>query len=486
MNCNSTLSQKKKQSAGYLMVLVLVFSGIFFTIVSGFVGYVITQNKLINFRYEQQRATEIAEAGLNFYKWYLAHYPSDLTTGVGLPHIYNDPVTGTPFGEFTLQVASTTYCGSIASIEVESTAFTYQEPDAVSTVRAVYTRPTIADYTFISNTGVWYGNTELVYGPIHSNQGVRMDAFHNSVVGSGQSTWTCDSSYGCTPNKVVDGVYAGPTANSNPALFSYPVSPIDFAGITLDLVDIKNRAQNNGGKYYAPSGVGNYGYRLNFKNNGTYEVWRVSGVDNTYNSYDTTLYGHAGEGNVISAQTLLETVAINPSCPVIFIEDKTWVQGEINQKVTLAAANLTSGSQTNIVLQGNITYTPSTEAGFLAIAEDDIDLGLTVPNNMTVQGIFVAQNGRFGRNYYCTNCSVWSPSPIIKYIGLPAYLDAYASRNSLDVIGTIVSKGRAVTDWGSSGFVNNYSSYDPDQVLNPPPLTPETSDVYTFKDWRHD
>ncbi len=243
------------------MVLVLVFSGIFFTIITGFLGYVITQNKLVNFRYEQQRATEIAEAGLNYYKWFLAHYPADLTTGVGQPRPYTDPVTGLVFGEYTLQVASTTYCGSIASIEVESTAFTYEEPSAVSTLRARYTRPNVAEYSFVSNTGVWYGAGGSVVGPLHSNQGVRMDSAHNSTVGSGQANWTCNSSFGCSPSQVVNGVFTT-SGDSTPGLFSFPASPIDFAGITLDLGDMKSRAQNNGGIYYGPSG--SFGYEVVF------------------------------------------------------------------------------------------------------------------------------------------------------------------------------------------------------------------------------
>ena len=70
----------KIKQAGYLLILVLVFGSIFGVILSSFISYIVTQNQLVNFRYEQQRATEIAEAGLNYYRWHLAHFPADVTS----------------------------------------------------------------------------------------------------------------------------------------------------------------------------------------------------------------------------------------------------------------------------------------------------------------------------------------------------------------------------------------------------------------------
>ncbi|MCA9357012.1 hypothetical protein H6784_04250 [Candidatus Nomurabacteria bacterium] len=472
---NNLYSRKKNHSSGYLLVLVLVMGSVFLIIISNFIGFVVTQNQLVNFRFEQQRATEIAEAGLNYYKWHLAHYPGDIQDGTGLPgpyvHQYTDPEDGV-IGEFSLDIDSSTYCGDISSIDVKSTAFTYAEPDAVSSVGAKYTRPTVADYSFITNGSTWYGSDRVIYGPLHSNQGIRMDGENNSSVGSGQASWTCDSSFGCSPTKTVDGVYTT-GSNATPGLFSFPVSPIDFAGLTLDLSDMKNRAQNNGGIYYGPTT--GYGYRVIFNSNGTVSIYRVN---NTYNyiSYSTYEGDHWGERNVITSQTLLATRTIDSSCPLLFFEDKVWIEGDINQKVTIAAADLNSSAQTNIVIEGDVDYVSGTNAGLLAIAEDDIDIGLTVPDYMTVNGIYIAQNGRFGRNHYSTG-------------HLSSSYDQYVKRELLTRTGTVVSNGRVGTKWTSSGnfisgFNNRVTSFDLNQVNSPPPLTPQTSDVYTFKDWR--
>jgi len=118
----------KNAPSGFFLVVVLIYGAIFFTMSSAFIGYIVTQSKVVEQRYHLDLASDIAEAGLNYYKWYLAHYPNDVTNGTGLPgpyvHTYYDPEGGA-IGEFSLNIASTTYCGDIASIDVSSTGSVY-------------------------------------------------------------------------------------------------------------------------------------------------------------------------------------------------------------------------------------------------------------------------------------------------------------------------------------------------------------------------
>lgn len=463
----------KKTSAGYLMVLVLVMGSVFLMIISSFVGYVITQNQLVNFKFEQHRATEIAEAGLNYYRWFLAHYPGDYTDGTGsvgpYVHQYSDPEDGV-IGEFSLEVASSTYCGDIASLDISSTGHTYVEPNAKATVRGRYSRPSVASYSFITNAGVYYGATSVVNGPLHSNQGIRMEATHNSVVSSGQVDWLCNSSYGCSPSQTVDGVYTT-SGNATPALFSFPAAPIDFVGITMDLADMQDKAQNNGGLYFGPSGKA--GYHVIFLPDSKVEVRRVNSKQNEPNGY---AWGHYM--NILKGTSLIGIYDIDPDCPVIYVEDQVWLEGEVEGKVTIAAADVdTVGVDPSIILNDNITYS-APGAGLLAVAEYDMLIGLVVPNDMELNGIFVAQNGHFGRNYYDTS--------------MPNAWEVYIRRNSLSINGTVVSYNRAGNSYYNSsgnllsGFYNRSTSYDASQVLDSPPYTPRTSDVYTFFNWRQD
>jgi hypothetical protein len=444
--------------------------------VSSFIGWVISQNQVVNFRHEQHRATEIAEAGLNYYRWYLAHHPNDSTTSTS--SVYSDPESG-PIGEYTLTISRNSFCGSTASIEVESTAFTYDDPSAVSTISARYSQPTVAEYSFITNSGVWFGGG-VVLGPIHSNQGLRMEAAHNSTVGSGQASWNCDSTYGCSPAVPnAPGVYSSGSLSS-PGLFEYPVSPIDFTGLTLDLADMKNRAENNGGIYYPPTS--GFGYLVTFNGDSTIDVDRVTGT-RQYWSYDADNGWNRDERNVITATApIISGQPIDNDCPVLYFEDKTWVQGDIDQKVTIAAADLGLGTETNIVLNGDIEYVSGADAGLLAIAEDDVDINLVVNDglseNLTLNGIFI-QNGRFGRNGYVT----------FSWPRLPVDLRPFAYLNNLTILGTQVSNTRAVVSWtGWSGFAGSGggSSFDRNQIDNPPPLTPTTNDVYELQNWRQE
>ena len=225
----------KKNNRGYLMILVLVFGSIFFTIISSFTVFIVTQSKLIAQRVEVETAGQIAEAGLNYYKWFLAHYPNDVTNGTGLPGpyvgIYNDPEGGA-IGEYSLTVASTTYCGDLASIKVTSIGSTYEQPDIKKTLSARYARPTIADYSYILNANVWVGSDAQITGPYHSNGGIRFDGRNNSVVTSGQTDWSCTPGFGCSPTTTRNGVFTT-TANPNTALFDYPSAPINFATCSL-------------------------------------------------------------------------------------------------------------------------------------------------------------------------------------------------------------------------------------------------------------
>ncbi len=474
----------QKVQGGYLLVLLLVFSGVFLLILTSFLGYLITQHKSAEHRYQLERASEIAEAGLNYYRWYLAHYPGDTTNGTGTAgpyvHVYNDPEDG-PVGEFSLSIASSSYCGDIASLEVTSTGHTYANPDLERTISARYTQPTVAEYAFIINANVWAGSSLNIVGPYHSNQGIRMDATNQSTVTSGLASWTCTSSFGCSPAGTRDGVFTT-TTGSNELLFSFPSPPINFTDISIDLNNILDRAQNDGGTYIPSSG--SHGYRITFNGDGTVTARRVTAV-RSYTAYSTELGNHT-ERNIIQTDVAYGTYTINPSCPIIYVADKVWLQGVVDQKVTLAAAGTDStGANPSIILQGNITYQDAENDGLLAIAEQDVLLGVDVPNNMTINGIFVAQNGRFGRNDYDYG-NLPNPSG-------PLDFRPYFDRNSLTTNGTIVSNGRVGTQWTSnpgnvfqSGFRNRYSSYDRNLVENPPPLVPNTSDVYDFVDWRED
>lgn len=464
---------------GALLVLVLVFGTIFFVITVAFMGFVITQSQVQEVKLQQERALAIAEAGLNYYKWFLAHNPDDTTHGTGLPGPYVIPYEDSEsgvVGEFSLDIASTTYCGEVANIEISSTGYTSEAPDITRTVYGRYARPTVAEYAYIINSNVWAGDDRTIVGPYHSNGGVRMDGVNNSTVSSGQETWSCTSSFGCGSTQTVDGVFGdGP----NSSLWNFPSVPINFTGLTVDLANMRDRAENGGGIYVPPSG--DYGYHVTFNGDNTVTVRTV---DQTYSYWGyTSENGWQVERNIIRDDDPYNTYTLNSECPLIFVEDKVWVDGAISEKITLAAADTdTYGVDHSIIINGDLTYS-SDEAGLLAVAEEDVLVGVVVPDDMEVNGIFVAQNGHFGRNHY-TYYDLPNPSGSADY-------RPYYQRDSLTMNGTVVSNGRVGTKWTSggtfiSGFDTRYNSYDRDLVADPPPLAPNTSDDYKFVEWRQE
>jgi len=474
-------SHTNKQNKGYITMLVLVFSAVFVTIMSGLVGFVFVQNKVSIAKEDRERAVQIAEAGLDYYKWFLAHNPNDLTDGTGGPgpyeHAYSDPEGG-EIGTFSLEVDGNLKCGDVTSIDITSTGWTTDNPSLKRKVFGRYAQPSVAEYAYILNSSVWAGSDRTITGRYHSNGGIRMDGTNLSSVTSGVEDWLCTSSFGCSPSATQDGVF-GAGIGSN--LWEFPVEPVDFVGITQDLVNMKTKAQASG-LYFGPVGgeSNRRGYHAIFQADGTLDVYQVT--DTNY------VWGNDGTGwernyDRITDENLLGSYAVPADCSLVFFEDKLWLEGVVNGKVTVAAADVSQPNyDPNIIINGNITYSSSDGTdGLTAIAEDSVLIPLVSPDNMEIRGVLVAQNGRFGRNYYKSSGSY----------RVPGSLSAYVLRNSLAMNGSIVSNGRVGTKWSCggtycSGYANRQNSYDRQLASDPPPLTPFVDDEYTFVEWREE
>lgn len=469
-------------SRGYFVILTLVFSAVFLTLLSALTGYIFVQKRVQLAKENQEKAIHIAEAGLEYYKWFLSHNPGDITDGTGLPgpyqHVVDDPEGGA-LGTFSLDVDANVYCNAVSDITITSTGWTAIAPNYRRTVRASYVRPSVAQYSHIVDANVWVGSDRVINGPYHSNGGIRMDGTHNSSITSAVANWLCTSSFGCSPDAVKDGVFGAGTPGAQ--LWDFPVPPVDFNGLTVNLTDLKNYATSSG--IYLPP-TGKYGYRVKFLSDGNAEIREVVGATQVW-SY-TTENGWQQERTIMSNTSSPATYTVLPDCPVIFAEDNVWIEGVVAGKILIAAADVTSGSiDRSIIINDNITYAGTGNDGLTVIGEQDILIGLQVPDTMNINGIFIAQKGKFGRNHYCQNdCSTQQGNQ-----GLPGSLDPYVTRSTLNTTGTIVSKGRVGTKWTSNGsFVSGFSqrndSFDQDLSVSPPPFTPWTSEDYNLYEWR--
>ncbi|MBP9757033.1 MAG: hypothetical protein KBD06_00375 [Candidatus Pacebacteria bacterium] len=476
MNLRSRARGLAAQS-GVTTLMVLLYMALFVLILSTISGYALTQSRYGRALAAREQGLHVAEAGLEYYRWFLAHNPTIMDAGVGLvtPKTYTevDPETGA-VGDATVTATPTLQCGVVQWIDLESRGVAYADRLFPRNLTARYMRPSVAEYSYVVNTSVWAGSDRNIRGPYHSNGGVRMDGSSNSTVSSSIATWSCGSSYGCSPaQSAAPGVVGNGT---NPELWKYPVPTIDFALIAVDFAGLKTKAQASG-IYYPPAAgsINERGYRVIFNADGTFTLYRVTSTDG-YPS-QSSQYGNTTEYSVITSQTLIGTFNIPASCSLMFFEDRVWVEGTVNAKVTLVAATPSNSSTPDAYLNNNILYNAYDGTdGLTVIAERNVLIPLVVPDIMEVHGVFVAQSGHYGRDYFSISST-------------PSSLDPYVSQTSLTTIGTVVSNGRTGTSWicggiFCSGFQTRYDYYDQLVAFSPPPFTPVASTNYRFSLWR--
>jgi hypothetical protein len=479
------------------MLLAIVFGAIFLTILGALSGMVIIENSQQNRTAGNYKAEGIAEAGLEYYRWHLAHFPTDLENGTGQPGPYTvtyyDPETGQSIGTYTLSIAGNSSCGQISSVDITSKGVTSDGSNGTATLFARYAKPTVALYSYILNSSVWAGSDRIINGPYHSNGGIRMDGTANAPVTSSLSSWLCTTSFGCDggsgdppPNTTEPGVFgAGP----NQSLWSYPTPQVDFTAIATDFSSLKATAQASGLYFprYSSGTTGNNagrGYHLIFNSNGTVTVRKVSTETNVPSIPvdNQTVTTPQPDYTLISAETNLGTYTIPANCGLIYVEDNTWIEGTIPSEVTVVAANtVTAGITPNIMLPNSITYSnPSGVSGLTAISANDVLITPDSPQNMTLDGIFIAQAGAFGRNYY-------GEDPTGRYYTCP---NAYEPRGTLTIHGTTVSNDRTGTKWingcpngAAAGYQTRIDAFDRQLSTNPPPFTPTISTIGQFVNW---
>lgn len=464
----------KLREKGIITTLVLVFGAIFLILLGGLLGFILLQSRQSSQKVAWNEALPIAEAGVNYYRWCLNN---SVEGNCQTEKDYFDPA-GNPIGHFSLQISSTVSCGETIQKKIISTGWTDKFPQVKRKIEILYARTSVAKYSYILNDNVWIGSDHEIRGPYHSNGGVRMDGENQSTVTSAKDKWICTSSFGCSPCPVSAGCWIEgtdcycpgvftTTQNSNPDLFSFPVSPFDFVGITIDLAKMKNSAQSSG-IYLSPSinlNPQGKGYHIKFLNNGTFEAWLITGLSPTW-AYSLEEGWHY-DYFTIANEYLYNTYLIPSACSVIFIEDNLWPEGGVKGKVTIASANLINPNlDTDVILQGNIDYTTLDGSdGFSVIGERNVLISPNSPNQMELRGIFIAQKGRFSRNHYPGN-----------------------TREKLEIYGSIVSNGRVGTQWISgsqivSGYLKRESYFDTNLVYAPPPFVPYITPDFEIIRW---
>jgi hypothetical protein len=509
---------RQQNENGFVLPMLLSFIVAIAIVISAVAMLLSSNFKAANNSVESQKAFNIAEAGVNYYLWHLNHNPTDYKDGKTTPAT-PDPVLGygpyvhdyiddnaKKLGTFTIWVKPQGNGSTIATIrsygKVTGSNF-------VRTVEAQIGAPSFASYSVASDGALWFGNTESANGPVHSNQGIRMDGSSNADVTSAKTTYVAPSNLGGNGSTSYPGVWCSSAITSpvncntrSKVDWRYPVPQLDFNQITGSLCTIKKVAFASDSSTaslatqatactqvpttrtaaYLPQRNTTYsatrGYLIELLPTGKYNLYNVNSEDDL--------------GATYSAALTLQSVATNvtiPSQGVIFAEDNVWVRSSptYSGRVTIGAGRLAnSTNNADITIVDDLVY--GTKNGSDAI-------GLVAENNVTIAPYAPPQSGAFT---FEVNAAVIAQAGSVTF--LPQYNGNSsactrgwnASNQQFLFYGSISTRqlwtwtwlwgsgscGNAVNDSPNgylSGIKNNTTQYDYNMLFAPPPSFPLTS-----------
>jgi len=474
-----------------------------------------------------QKAFNIAEAGLNYYMWHLNHNATDYKDGNTYPttpdptlgygpyvHSYIDN-NGVNEGTYTLWINP---AGSGSTIVTVRSIGQVAGTNIKRTVQSQIGSPSFASYAVASDTALWFGNTESADGPVESNQGVRMDGPSNSTIAAANATYVPPSQLGGDGGTHA-GVWCSSSVTSpvncntrNKSNWTYPVASINFNQVSSSLCTIKKIAFTANASTaslaslsnacsqipatltstYLPQRSTTYsttrGYLISLNSNGTYDLYDVNAENDQLTPYTSAL-----------TTTLVSTNNTIPSAGVIFVEDNVWIRtnGNYNGRVTIASGRLTassSSSYSNINIVGPVTYAAKNGSDAIGmIAQNSVVIEPYAPPasgsfTFEVDGALLAENGEVWypgvyntNNNKCTRGWTNANQQMLFY-GSVATRQVW-TWTWLDGSGACGDAAYDPTNGYISGVENNTTSYDYNLEYAPPPDFPLTSG-YNILSWR--
>ena len=352
-----------RRQSGQTTLIVLIFSAVSFIVLSGFVIWADYNLRAVFRDADQSQAFMSSEAGIEYYRWHLAHAQKDYQDGTGhvgpYVHTYNDK-DGNALGTYSLSIVPPPVGSTVVTVDV--TGSSTINPAVTKIVEAKMAVPSFAKFAAVIGSDVRFGEGTELFGPVQSNGGVRMDGVAHNLVMSALSTYddpdhSGGSEFGVhTHVAPVDPLPPAAVPN-RPDVFmagrKFPVAPADFTGITQDLNTMKTQAQADN-SYYALSG--SKGYDIVFKTNNTYDIFKVTALTNPPNNC-TNSQSQTGWGTwSVNTETKIKNAPIPPH-GVIFVEDNAWVSGQINHaRVTVASGRFPDqpATHTSITVNHNL------------------------------------------------------------------------------------------------------------------------------------
>jgi hypothetical protein len=539
---NNISKKINKNENGSALVFVLVMVVVVAITLSSLLTYISAQLSFSKDRVERERAFQIAESGVYYYRWYLAHKISGKTAnqikdfwetggpyGVGTPYEanYSDPEGGV-IGRYKLEVIKPILGSTI--VTVKSTGWTLLKPNVKRVVQVRFRRPSWSENSVLANDDMRFGNGTTVTGKLHSNLGVRFDGVATNIVSSSLSKYSDPDHSGSDEFGVHTHVNVPPSTGVNDAqrpleappnpvskrsdVFqagrSFPAPQIDFNSVVSDISFMRSQASRK----FSNAGKG-WSIKLNTDdtmdvcNVNTYDAYSSSNTDGTNGIIDyagTVLEGSASNNNKpctvnaccasaacawikSSDHNKGKCITMNkypiPDNGIVFAANNIWLEGTINtRKVSFVAAELTdepqgggvayTGGGKNVFLgTNNLLYTNFDGTDIIGvIAQKNIEILKNSQTNLTIDGAFLAKEGRVGRENYGTGDKKTSITVNGSIATNIRYGFAY--------VGTSNDCGGGVKI--NSGYCDRNINFDNNMLYFPPPYFP-TGTEYAIDLW---
>ena len=490
----------KNNQKGSMLVVVFVATGLFLMITMGAIGLGILQQKLNIRKVARAQALHIAEAGVNYYRWVLYHDDDDYCNSeacVGAPdhgpygpYEYKDSAGKNISGFYELYITPPEENGSTI-VRIKSVGWVDAYPNIKRSIEVQCGIPSWSSYSTLANNDMRFGEGTEVWGPIHSNQGIRFDGLSHNLISSLLDDYN-DPDHG-GGNEFAVHTHISPTdpapdGNSphenvperldvfeGGRAFPAPVVSFDLlnnyanemhamatsSGIVFDPRDAGTADPES----YAPfwgciNSSCDEGFHIILNTDDTFDIRSVSSVR-------SSCYGYPS--NSINSESSATNLPI-PANGVIFVKNNIWVSGQIdNSRVTIIAfEDPFVGGNSDIYITNDILYSnyDGTDAIGL-IAQGDISVGRYSEDNLQVDAAMIAKDGRIGREYYYPSCS-------------------NSIRDTITVNGSLATNQRYGFAWtDGTGYQIRNLNYDNNLTFAPPPHFPTTGE-YTFISWKEE
>lgn len=476
---NQTKKQIRKKT-GIIIIQVIVFASVVITLIGALSAWAATTVKAGRITFNREQAFQAAEAGIDYYRWHLAHAPTDYQDGTGIagPYVHNlKDKNNNTIGQFSLNITAPTLGSTL--VKIKSTGTSIFDSSYQRKIVSSVAKPSIAKYSVAGNNLMRFGAGTEIFGPVHVNGGIRFDGLAHNIVTSGATTYTDPDADACTGVNSY-GVHtclspADPTSPtslpSRPDVFeagrliSQPT--INFSSFTTDLATLKSKAQLSG-FYRDAAGSGFVGYHIILKTNGTFDLYKI----NSWASLGNCSSSPSGTSSWSVGTQTLQGNYVYPANGIIFLEDHTVVNGQINgARLTITAADLpvpsSSSGYKNIIINNDILYTAYDGTDSIGlIGQGGVMVGMISETDLKIDAALIAQNSKVGRFYYGGSSCVYKNRSVISLYGM---------------IASYVRYGFAYVD--GTGYATRNIAYDSNLLYSPPPDFPLTSDQYQILSW---